>query len=244
MAELVLTVVTVTKNCAATIARTLESVRSIKDSRIEYVVVDGVSSDGTLEIIKQAGNLVDRLISEPDTGIYNAMNKGVALARGRYVLFINGDDELIPDGFPDVMVALADGSEAIVCATTLVGNSDRPAEVLTAIPWHLPFFNSIPHPSTFVARNLLRQFPFREDLRIVSDYDFFLGAFLRRCHFRVLPVVTALHQRGGASGNVERSSFELERVRKERLGWRYSLVNILAVGYRLIRLPLRKGGHG
>lgn len=229
---MLLTIVTVTKNCDATIDRTLDSVSAVKQPGVEYVVVDGVSTDATLEVILARGGLVDQLVSEPDSGIYNAMNKGVGLARGRYVLFINGDDALVTDGFATVMDAVAKGQNGIICGTTLVGDLASPTETLVAKPWRLPFFNSIPHPSSFVRRELLLRSPFREDLRIVSDYDFFLGAYLAGHSFRVLPVVTALHQRGGASGDIQRSQAELERVRRERLGWCYPLMNGVVAFYR------------
>jgi glycosyltransferase involved in cell wall biosynthesis len=232
MTDLLLTIITVTKNCATTIGRTLDSVNVVKQPGVEYVVVDGVSTDATLETIRARGALVDRLVSEPDSGIYNAMNKGVQLARGHYVLFINGDDALVPDGFPVVLEAMAWDQNGIICATTLVGELASPVETLVAKPWRLPFFNSIPHPSSFVRRELLLRSPFREDLRIVSDYDFFLGAYLAGQSFCILPVVTALHRRGGASGNVMRSQLELQRVRRERLGWRYPFVNVVSVLYR------------
>lgn len=229
---MLLSIITVVKNCALTISATLNSVSKVKNEAVEYVVIDGASTDATLEIIHAHVGLVDRLISEPDSGIYNAMNKGVALARGKYILFINGDDELVADGFPAVMAALAEGRHGIVCATTLVGDARSPSEVLVAVPRRLPFFNTIPHPSSFVARDLLLRWPFREDLRIVSDYDFFLRAHLAGQKFHVLPVVTAMHQRGGASGNVARSQAELDQVRRQRLGWRYFAVNAVAGLYR------------
>jgi len=232
MADFLLTIVTVTKNCAATIDRTLDSVSAVKRPEVEYVVVDGVSTDATLEAISARRGLVDRLVSEPDSGIYNAMNKGVELARGRYVLFINGDDAVVADEFSAILKIMAQGQDGIICANTLVVELGSPTDTLVAKPWRLPFFNSIPHPSSFVRRDLLLRTPFREDLRIVSDYDFFLGAYLAGQSFRVLPVVTALHQRGGASGDVQRSQAELERVRRERLGWRYPLINGVATLYR------------
>ena len=232
MTKLLLSIVTVTKNCAATIQKTLDSVDAVKRPGVEYIVVDGVSTDSTLEVIRARNGLVDRLVSEPDSGIYNAMNKGVGLSRGRYVLFINGDDALVTDGFATVMDAMAQGKDGIICATTLVGALGSPAETLVAKPWRLLFFTYIPHPSSFVRRELLLRSPFREDLRIVSDYDFFLGAYLAGQSFRVLPVVTALHQRGGASGDVQRSQAELEMVRREQLGWRYQLMNGLVALYR------------
>jgi glycosyltransferase involved in cell wall biosynthesis len=232
MTELLLTIITVTKNCEATIDKTLNSVSAVKRPGVEYVVVDGASTDTTLEAVRARGTLVDLLVSEPDKGIYDAMNKGVRLARGRYVLFINGDDALVIDGFTTVMDAMAQRKDGIICATTLVDALGSPTETLVAKPWRLLFFNSIPHPSSFVRRELLLSSPFRQDLRIVSDYDFFLGAYLAGQSFRILPVVTAIHQRGGASGDVQRSKAELEIVRRERLGWRYPLLNSVATLYQ------------
>ena len=227
-----LSVVTVTKNCQATLYRTLQSVAQIKLPQIEYIVIDGDSTDGTLSLLHGAGDLIDILISEPDTGIYNAMNKGVMLAGGEYIVFLNGDDQFLEDGFAAVMKTLAQRNSSIICAKTLVGDKTFPQEVLAARPWRLPFFNSIPHPSSFVRRELLIRNPFREDLRIVSDYDFFLGQYLAGESFCVLPVVTALHQRGGASGDVLRSQNELDMVQRERLGWRYPLIKSVAFLYR------------
>ena len=229
---ILLTIITVTKNCGATIDKTLDSIAAIKRPEIEYLVVDGVSTDATLTAIRARGALVDKLVSEPDTGIYNAMNKGVRLAQGRYVLFINGDDELVVDGFPAVIDALVLGEYKIICATSFVGDIASPTEVLVARPWRLLFVNSVPHPSSFICRDLLLSHPFREDLRIASDYDFFLCAYLAGQSFCVLAVPTALHQRGGASGDSYRSLAELECVRKDRLGWRYTLVNVIAAVYR------------
>lgn len=239
--KLLLTIVTVTRNCVQTLPRTLESVRAIKRADVEYVVIDGASTDGTLELLQAQGELIDQLVSEPDTGIYNAMNKGVRLARGKWTLFINGDDELLPARFDEVLSALAaldaPGAKAagVLCATTLTGSAQAPLEVLRATPWKLPFFNSIPHPSSFVRTALLRQYPFREDLRIVSDYDLFLRLFLARVPFSIVDVPAALHHRGGASGDQRKSQAELDQVRRERLGWRLPVFNTIQAGWRWTR---------
>lgn len=228
-----LSIITVTKDCASTLEKTIESVRGIKSSEVEYIIIDGVSTDGTLELIAKYETLVDTLISEPDTGIYNAMNKGVRNATGDYILFMNGDDEMLSDGFEDVMSALKSSKDSIICATTLVDDPDNPSEILIAEPWKLFFFNSIPHPSSFVKRTLLEQSPFREDLRIASDYDFFLSAFLANTKFHIVSKPTALHGRGGMSGDEEKSLAEVEKIKRERLGWRYPFIKLIHQLYRM-----------
>ena len=229
-----LTLVTVTKNCASTIGATLKSVAAIKQPGIEYLVVDGVSTDGTLERVTATVNLVDLLISEPDTGIYNAMNKAVSKATGHYIAFINGDDELIADGFGALLATLQTRHSNIVSGTTLVGSREQPEERLVCEPWKLPFHNSVPHPSTFVARALLTAWPFREDLRIASDYDFFLRCFLARERFVRIEADLALHYRGGASANAPQSQLEVERVRRDQLGWLVPLTDAGRLAYRMI----------
>ena len=89
--------VTVTLNARATLARTIESVQRQTFPDLEHVVVDGASSDGTRDLLAEALRPQDFWISEPDRGISDALNKGVALARGAYVQFIHADDWLSPD---------------------------------------------------------------------------------------------------------------------------------------------------
>lgn len=239
-----ISIVTVTKNCGGTLARTLRSLKSIKATDIEYIIVDGVSTDDTLSVIEQFPGLVDQLISEPDTGIYNAMNKGLALTKGDYVLFINGDDELMPNGFAHVKSVLRNGNIDVLCATTLVDSVESPAEILIPQPWRLLFYNAIPHPSAFVASALLKKYRFREDLRIASDYDLFLRLFMDRRRFVKLDVATALHRRGGASGNISLSELEVDRVKRERLRWFYPLVATAKSLHRWLKIILMVISNG
>lgn len=90
-----ITIITVTKNDAKALLRTIQSVNSHKWPGLEYVVIDGGSSDGTLEIIKQHEVCIDLWISEQDSGIYDAMNKGIVRSSGDYILFLNAGDELV-----------------------------------------------------------------------------------------------------------------------------------------------------
>jgi glycosyltransferase involved in cell wall biosynthesis len=90
--ELKISVITVCKNAVKTIEETILSVLNQSYQNIEYIVIDGVSTDGTLEIIKKYENKITKLISEPDSGVYNAMNKGISMATGDILYFINAND--------------------------------------------------------------------------------------------------------------------------------------------------------
>src|SRR5690606_41497725 len=88
----VLSIITVTFNCRDLLPRTLESVQEQSFPGIEHVVVDGASTDGTLDLIRAHADRLGSWVSEPDKGIYDAMNKGLHMARGEYVLFLNAGD--------------------------------------------------------------------------------------------------------------------------------------------------------
>jgi glycosyltransferase involved in cell wall biosynthesis len=228
-----LTIVTVTKNCVTSLNATLDTVKAIKNRDVEYIIIDGASTDGTLELIRNSGEMVDKLISEPDSGIYNAMNKGLDLAVGKYTLFINGDDQLLPEGFPIIWPLLKDGNARVISAKTRLMNDGKLAPTLVAIPWQLLFFNTIPHPSTFVLTTLLKRYRFREDLRIASDYDLFLRLLLDGNRFVKVNAITALHHRGGMSANSALSLQEMDQIRLDRLGKvRYQFLSLSWKVYR------------
>ena len=98
-----ISIVTVAFNSAATIGRTLESLRLQTDKRFESIVIDGSSKDGPMEIVKSYSDVVSNSISEPDKGIYDAMNKGIALAEGKYIAFLNSDDAYFTDTVSSVI---------------------------------------------------------------------------------------------------------------------------------------------
>ena len=110
------TVVTVVYNNAETIEETIRSVLYQTYDNVEYIIIDGGSDDGTLEIIKSYNDSIDYWISEPDKGIYNAMNKGIPLARGQYINFLNADDHYLYSGVVEIITGLfrETGSQIII----------------------------------------------------------------------------------------------------------------------------------
>lgn len=99
-----LTIITVTYNCSDLIGHTLDSILRHKPAGLEYIVIDGASTDGTLEVLNQYAESIDTLISEPDQGIYDAMNKGLEKASASYVYFINAGDLLYDEDTVDFLL--------------------------------------------------------------------------------------------------------------------------------------------
>ncbi len=106
-------IITVVLNGARTIERTIRSVVSQKTENVEYIVIDGGSSDGTIEIINRYKKYIDIFISEKDSGLYDAMNKGIKLSHGEYIAFINADDWYEPDSFINVKKHIKNGVNII-----------------------------------------------------------------------------------------------------------------------------------
>ena len=90
-------IITVSFNAASTIEKTIESVIKNKSPQTEYIIIDGGSNDGTVDLLYQYDDLIDKWISEPDQGIYDAMNKGIVMASGKWILFLGADDLLSVD---------------------------------------------------------------------------------------------------------------------------------------------------
>lgn len=219
-----LTIVTVTKNCFSTIERTLLSVEKIKSNQIEFVVIDGCSDDGTLNIIESYRHIVDCLVSEIDSGVYSAMNKGVCLANGDYILFLGGDDELLADNFTQFINLLKQSSADIFSGITLIESHDGNFSHFIPNPYRLLFLCSVPHTSSCVSSKLLKKNLFREDLRIASDYDLFLRLFLKFKRFEIVDIPISRHYAGGISRNIELNIKEVDVVRKTRLRFMYYLL--------------------
>jgi len=176
-----LTLITINYNNAVGLERTLKSVCDQNISNLEYIVIDGGSNDGSKEIIERYKSRVNIRISEPDTGIYNAMNKGIAKASGSYILFINSGDELNGvDSLQNAMPHL-DGTDLIFSNLMLIS---KEMETVKLYPDKLTFQyflnDSLPHPATFIKKKLLDDVGgFDEHLKVCSDWKFFMIALFK-----------------------------------------------------------------
>lgn len=216
-----ISIITVCVNNAATIRHTLESVRAQDYADLEYIVVDGGSSDGTLEIIRGYGNRIDRLIGGPDEGIYDAINKGLAAATGDVIGILHADDLYASaDVLSTVARAFASAPQAdIVFGDVVFVRPDDVGRVVRYYgsrrfrPWKLRFGWMPPHPGTFIRRSAYGRIgPYALDLKIAADYEMFVKAFLvHGMSFARVERVLVRMRAGGLSTSGLRSSIRLNR---------------------------------
>ena len=166
-------IITINYNNKIGLLRTIESVLSQSYTNYEYIVIDGGSLDGSKEVIESFAHRLDYWISEPDRGIYNAMNKGVEQAHGEYLLFLNSGDVL-----HDINV-LKNIEHECINADLIIGRVlNLNTQELSSMPDHLTmnlfYIKSIPHPATFINNKLFTNRRYDESYRIVSDWKFFI----------------------------------------------------------------------
>ena len=219
-------VITVVRNDAAGLARTMDSVASQDYEQIEYIVIDGASTDGTLEVLKKREAEVSRWMSEPDGGIYDAMNKGARLASGEYVCFMNAGDCFASKDTVTRMFNPPPKSE-FVWGDCIVENSRGeeydPASVV--IP-RLHRQMTVCHQSMFTKRSSLLGRPYDTSFRIAADYDFLCERILAGASWEYRPLPVSRINDKGASAQIFRTSIrEKKRIALSRFpGKRASIV--------------------
>ena len=212
--------ITVCFNSEKTIRCTIESVLSQKYQDIEYIIVDGASSDGTMDIVAEYGDRIARVISEPDKGIYDAMNKGVQAATGAIVGILNSDDYYqnglvvsdVVEAFSQTEIDMVFGDVVFVAS----GNLDVVRRHYSAghfRPWKLRFGWMPPHPGTFVKRSLYTKSGlYRTDFKIAADFEIFVRwLVVHRASYKWIDKVFVRMRTGGASTGGIRSSVLLNQ---------------------------------
>lgn len=212
-------IITINYNNSVGLERTLRSVRSQSFSDFEHVVIDGGSNDNSVDIIRSYGDHLSFWVSEPDGGIYNAMNKGVANSNGEYCLFLNSGDVLCDDNSLYRICRNA-FCEDVVAANLMVDNSVKGANI-PPDKISLEYFlaTSLPHPSTLIKRELLLALPYKENYKIVSDWIFFFEALVINCKsFRHINDYLSVFYTDGVSGNKQRARAEQVQFLNEVYG--------------------------
>ncbi len=205
-----LSVITVNYNNVAGLERTIQSVLSQSFADFEYLVVDGGSTDGSTEKISKFATPLNlprgekkewfNWISEPDEGIYFAMNKGIRLAKGDYCLFLNSGDYLCDENVLE-KVFENNPSADVVIGNELRGNGRVKAG--NSVSFFDLYCSSLPHQSTFIRRSLFDEIGFyNEELKIVSDWEFWIKAIvINNCSVEKIEIDITVYDITGISNS-------------------------------------------
>lgn len=206
-----ISVITVVRNDLKGLQKTVESVVSQNDKVFEYIIIDGDSTDGCKEFISSLQcPMPTKKVSEPDTGIYNAMNKGVKMATGDYCIFMNAGDNFYDNSVIGRANNSLRGADFYIGHSIKAGKHVHKRYALKVMSLHHLLISSVYHQSTFTRTALLKQHLYREDLRIVSDWAFFLTQWLGGASYVPLDFFVSYEYTGGVS------TVQGEKVQEER----------------------------
>ena len=206
MGQPLFSVITVNRNNREGLLRTVKSVSSQRWRDLEFIVIDGASTDGSADVLREHDRHISYWTSEPDRGIYQAMNKGIRKAAGRYLNFMNSGDRFYDDRVLERVasyIMAGDAPEAdIITGRDYHYDEGRGLGHASIQPVRLSmvtFFNAtLDHQSSFIRRELFADSLYREDLRLVSDWAFFLDKVViegRRVQF--IPDIVCFREAGG-----------------------------------------------
>lgn len=222
-----ISVVTVSYNACKTIEQTIRSVINQTYKNIEYIIIDGGSTDKTTDIIEKYKDSLSYWCSEPDNGIYDAMNKAINVAKGDYIIFLGADDCF--------------ENNAVI--QYMVDNLNQNIDVISAPVWEVnesgyQFICSnehakdkskfkggmIPHAGMLVRLNLMKKYYFDINYRIVADYKFFLQCYLDdSINFKFVDLPIAYFARGGVSTMDTQKRLKEEQKVHNELGLYYNV---------------------
>jgi glycosyltransferase involved in cell wall biosynthesis len=198
-----ISIITINYNDKNGLEKTIESVISQSSKDFEYIIIDGNSTDGSKELIEKNNASVEYWVSEPDSGIYNAMNKGIRAAKGEYLLFLNSGDYLCDNNTIQNVVDSIDEDKDLYYgdAVFMRGGKD---EVVT-FPDKLSFYffthNSLCHQASFIKRTLFEEvFYYNENLSIISDWEFMVYCIcIKNISYKHIDITVAYYDYDGIS---------------------------------------------
>ena len=175
-----ISVITINLNNAEGLRRTLDSVFRQTTQDFELVVVDGASTDGSVELIHTHADRIDRWVSEPDGGIYNAMNKAVAMATGEYVIFMNSGDTFYEDDVLARVIPQLKGKDVYVGDLHRPGKRKKFVKAPEEVYFHYIITRTLSHQAAFIRRQRLLDQPYNEQNRVGLGMVLSRIIFLRR----------------------------------------------------------------
>ncbi|MCX3070492.1 glycosyltransferase family 2 protein [Providencia stuartii] len=231
-------IITATYNSSKTIIDTIKSLEQQTYSNIEYIIIDGASKDNTLNIIKKHSKKVSLIISEPDLGIYDALNKGIKLSTGDIIGFLHSDDIFAyPNAIEDLVFTLESNDTQAVYADLEYVSKDNISNVIRK--WKSGDYKQSnlkkgwmpPHPTFYMKRDLYINYGgFDLNFKISADYDSLLRyLWLNNISISYLPKVVTKMRIGGASNRsfyniLKKTQEDIMALKKNNIPWPYPLI--------------------
>ncbi len=220
-------IITINLNNASGLEKTITSVLNQQFTDREFIIIDGASTDGSIQVLKKYESQLTYWVSEKDSGIYNAMNKGIDKSYGNYILFLNSGDCLYDNNVLQKIYNLRP-SEQLVYGDMIIAENDGKTrkgimpDSLNEI--HL-YKDTLWHPVTFIQSGVFKEFGnYNEEYRLAGDYEFFLRLILKyRCTYRHIPLVVSVFDNSGMSSNPQNRKLLMD----ERLKAQKKYFNIL-----------------
>ncbi|MGN0001919.1 MAG: glycosyltransferase family 2 protein [Sphingobacterium composti] len=241
-----ISIITIVYNNVRDIEHTILSVINQTYSNIEYIVIDGASTDGTLDIIQQYRGSIDVLVSEKDSGIYDAMNKGLAKATGDYVLFLNSGDELFDNNTIQIIVEKGNNADIIYGETKLVDEKrnvigDRRHKAPVHFDWKsFQYGMNVCHQAIYVKREIAQ--PYDLQYKLSADVDWVIRAAKKAKSTQNVNCYVARYLVGGMSQKRHKQSLkERYAIFKKHYGTFQNWINHGIIALRLIKYRITNG---
>lgn len=202
-----LSIITVNRNNSAGLEKTIQSIAGSANLDFEYIIIDGNSSDTSVEVIKKYEKSVSYWLSEPDSGIYNAMNKGIKVSTGDYLLFLNSGDTFEQNiDLHNIIQQLGSNEDLIYfdLVICLKNGMNQIKHYPTLLNFKYFAEDSLPHMATFIKKQLFSEYGlYDEQMKICADWAFFMKAVCGGCSYKHIPECFSVFYDGGISSTHE-----------------------------------------
>ena len=221
-----ITYITVTLNAEKYIEQCIKSVVSQKNQDVEYIILDGKSTDRTCSIIRKYKKYIDIFLSKKDKGMYHAMNNAINLAKGKYLCFINSDDWLEKNSTNYVLKYINQYKNIdIFYGDQKIFDKKKYLYTDIANHHHLSRYMSIPHQSTYINKDLFYNKKYSTLIKLSSDYDFFLYYYKKGSVFKKIPKILSSFRINGKSSNTYAMKNEFLKIQLKYNGLFFGYIN-------------------